>query len=44
VTIRPQEQYLALMQRRKQEQTKEFAQVYAKRAGVEGTISESAFA
>jgi transposase len=40
VTIRPQEQYVALMQRRKQEQTKEFAQVYAKRAGVEGTLSQ----
>src|SRR5262249_17223202 len=40
VTIRPQEQYVALMQRRKQEQTKEFAQVYARRAGVEGTISQ----
>src|SRR5215469_9305692 len=41
VTIRPQEQYLALMRRREQEQTKEFAQVYAKRAGIEGTISEA---
>lgn len=40
VTIRPQEQYVALMQRRKQEQTKEFAQIYARRAGVEGTISQ----
>jgi transposase len=39
VTIRPQEQYLALMRRREQEQTKEFAQVYARRAGIEGTIS-----
>ena len=28
------------MQRRKQEQTKEFAQIYARRAGVEGTISQ----
>ncbi len=40
VTIRPREQYLALMQRREQEQTKEFTQVYAKRAGIEGTISQ----
>jgi transposase len=42
VTIRPHEQYLALKQRREQEETKEFKQVYAKRAGIEGTISESA--
>lgn len=40
VTIRPYEQYLALKQRREQEQTKEFTQVYAKRAGIEGTISQ----
>ena len=40
VTIRPQEQYLALMRRREQERTKEFTQVYAKRAGIEGTISQ----
>src|SRR6266581_1153580 len=33
VTIRPQEQYQALKQRRKQEETKEFKQAYAKRAG-----------
>jgi transposase len=41
VTIRPQEQYLALMRRREQEQTKEFTQVYARRAGIEGTISKA---
>jgi len=40
VTIRPHEQYLALMRRREQEQTKEFTQVYARRAGIEGTISQ----
>ena len=40
VTIRPQEQYQALKQRRKQEETKEFKQAYAKRAGIEGTISQ----
>jgi transposase len=40
VTIRPREQYLALKQRREQEETKEFKQVYAKRAGIEGTISQ----
>jgi transposase len=40
VTIRPHEQYLALKQRRGQEMTREFKQVYAKRAGIEGTISQ----
>jgi hypothetical protein len=41
VTIRPHQQYLALMHRREQEQTKEFTQTYAKRAGIEGTISKA---
>lgn len=40
ITIRPQEQYLALKQRRDLEETKEFTQVYSKRAGIEGTISQ----
>ena len=40
VTIRPQEQYFALKQRRERETTKEFAQVKASRAGIEGTISQ----
>ena len=40
VTIRPREQYLALKQRREQEETKEFKQISAKRAGIEGTISQ----
>jgi transposase len=40
VTIRPRAQYEALKQRREQEETKEFKQVYAKRAGIEGTISQ----
>jgi transposase len=40
VTIRPREQYAALKQRREQEETKEFQQIYAKRAGIEGTISQ----
>lgn len=40
VSIRPREHYLALMQRREQEQTKDFTQRYAKRAGIEGTISQ----
>jgi len=44
VTIRPHDPYLALMHRREQEQTKEFTQVYTKRAGIEGTISTSGFA
>jgi len=41
VTIRPREQYQALMRRREQEQTKEFTQVKASRAGIEGTISKA---
>jgi len=41
VTIRPHQQYLALMHRREQEKTNQFTQVYAKRAGIEGTISKA---
>lgn len=40
ITIRPDGQYQALKVRREQEKTKEFTQVYAKRAGIEGTISQ----
>jgi transposase len=40
VTLRPEVQYQALKTRREQEQTQEFKQVYAKRAGIEGTISQ----
>jgi len=40
ITLRPQADYLALKQRREQEETKEFKQVYSKRAGIEGTISQ----
>ena len=40
VSIRPQEQYQALKQRREQEQTKDFIQLYTKRAGIEGTLSQ----
>ena len=40
VTIRPQAKYQALMQRREREKTKEFQQVKASRAGIEGTISQ----
>jgi transposase len=40
VTIRPKEQHRALQARREQEETKEFKQIYARRAGIEGTISQ----
>ena len=40
ITIRPHQQYQALKQRREQEETKEFKEVYAKRAGIEDTISQ----
>ena len=40
VTIRPHEQYEALKQRREQEKTNDFTNVDAKRAGIEGTISQ----
>lgn len=38
--VRPQAQYQALQAARKREETTAFAQQYAKRAGVEGTISQ----
>jgi transposase len=40
ITIRPEARYHALKQRREQETTKEFKEAYAKRAGIEGTISQ----
>lgn len=40
ITIRPQAQYLALKQRREQEKTRDFTNVYRQRAGIEGTISQ----
>jgi transposase len=40
ITIRPREQYEALKERRAYEQTPEYAAAYAKRAGIEGTISQ----
>jgi transposase len=40
VTIRPHEQYEAWKQRREREKTKDFTNVYAKRAGIEGTLSQ----
>ena len=40
LTIRRHASYLALKQRREQEKTKDFIQVYSRRAGIEGTISQ----
>jgi transposase len=40
VTVRPKEQYLALKAAREREGTLEFKKDYAKRAGIEGTISQ----
>jgi transposase len=40
ITVRPQEQYLALQAARDRETSEEFKKEYAKRAGVEGTISQ----
>jgi transposase len=41
LTIRPEEQYKALQAAREREQTPEYAREYARRAGVEGTISQA---
>lgn len=41
LTLRPQEQHEALQARRQRQETIEFKQNYAKRAGVEGTMSQS---
>ncbi len=41
LTLRPQsQQHLALQQARERQQTKEFKESYAKRAGIEGTIAQ----
>ena len=40
LTIRPQSQYEALVERRSAENVIDFKQIYAKRARVEGTISQ----
>ncbi|MBV9279547.1 MAG: transposase, partial [Chloroflexi bacterium] len=40
VTVRPEEQYRALQAARQREGTDEFKEEYARRAGVEGTISQ----
>ena len=42
LTIYPPEQYQALQTAREREDTEEYQQLYAKRAGVEGTISQAA--
>lgn len=41
ITVRPQQQHEALRERRAHEQTGDFAAEYARRAGIEGTISEA---
>src|SRR5262249_61050023 len=40
IAIRPQEQYEALRQRREQEGGRDYARAYARRAGIEGTLSQ----
>ena len=40
LAIRPQQQYEALRHRRAQERTRDYADEYAHRAGIEGTISQ----
>lgn len=40
IAVRPQPQYEALQQRRGFEESREYTQEYARRAGVEGTISQ----
>ena len=40
LTVRPKDQYEALQERRRQEQTAEYAREYARRAGIEGSISQ----
>ena len=40
IAIRPRAQYAALQERRARQETEAFAQEYARRAGIEGTISQ----
>lgn len=40
ITVRPEKEYRALQAARQRESTEEFAREYARRAGVEGTISQ----
>lgn len=44
LTLHPQAQHLALNDARERQTTKDFRQTYAGRAGVEGTVSQAAFA
>ena len=41
LTIRPQDQYLALEQARQREASADFKEQYAQRAGIEGTLSQA---
>jgi transposase len=41
ITVRPQEQYLSLQAARQREQTEAYKAEYARRAGIEGTISQA---
>ena len=41
ITVRPQDQYEALRAAREREQTDAYAKEYARRAGVEGTLSQA---
>lgn len=41
LTVRPQEQYLALQAARQREETRDYQQAYAQRAGIEGTHSQA---
>jgi transposase len=40
ITLRPKEEHLAIVKRRKQQETKTWSKKYNQRAGVEGTISQ----
>ena len=44
LTLHPQAQHLALTAARERQTTTEFQEIYAGRAGVEGTVSQAAFA
>lgn len=41
ITLRPKDEHLAIVKRRKQQETKEWSKQYNQRAGVEGTISQA---
>jgi transposase len=44
LTLHPQTQHLALQAARERQQTERFKEDYKRRAGIEGTISQAAFA